>query len=132
MYEKPALICEEFVPNEYVAACYDYTAQFYCDYGSNGSKDPQTGNLHGSPCAITKVDIQGQKATGTETGAKEGNPIFDINLFNFDLSTAHVNDMIGNVEWWSRDPNGTGNYYHKGSGKITSEVLQDPTRPNHS
>lgn len=32
-YQKPMLISEEFIPNEYVAACYNFKALFHCHYG---------------------------------------------------------------------------------------------------
>ncbi len=34
-YQKPMLISEEFIPNEYVAACYNFKALFHCHYGEN-------------------------------------------------------------------------------------------------
>ncbi len=44
-YQKPMLISEEFIPNEYVAACYNFKALFHCHYGENNT------NNHGEPCA---------------------------------------------------------------------------------
>ena len=52
-YQKPMLISEEFIPNEYVAACYNFKALFHCHYGENNT------NNHGEPCATTYVDING-------------------------------------------------------------------------
>lgn len=48
-YQKPMLISEEFIPNEYVAACYNFKALFHCHYGENNT------NNHGEPCATTYV-----------------------------------------------------------------------------
>ena len=73
-YQKPMLISEEFIPNEYVAACYNFKALFHCHYGENNT------NNHGEPCATTYVDINGIHATGHEgTIEKWGIPILNIN-----------------------------------------------------
>lgn len=45
-YQKPMLISEEFIPNEYVAACYNFKALFHCHYGENNT------NNHGKPHAL--------------------------------------------------------------------------------
>lgn len=45
-YQKPMLISEEFIPNEYVAACYNFKALFHCHYGENNT------NNHGEPHAL--------------------------------------------------------------------------------
>ena len=50
-YQKPMLISEEFIPNEYVAACYNFKALFHCHYGENNT------NNHGKPCATTYVSL---------------------------------------------------------------------------
>ena len=72
-YQKPMLISEEFIPNEYVAACYNFKALFHCHYGENNT------NNHGKPCATTYVDINGIHATGHEgTIEKWGIPILNI------------------------------------------------------
>lgn len=125
----PKTVIEEFTPNEYVASCYDYTAEFYCTLG----KDHQQG--HGDPCAVTKAEIKGNyNAIGEETGNKTGNPIYDVKLFGIDLDNPSigVGTTIPYVTWTSEDPRGTGTYYHKGPGKFTSKVTQIPGRPNHS
>mgnify|MGYP007050111298 CR=1 FL=1 len=38
-YQKPMLISEEFIPNEYVAACYNFKALFHCHYGENNTNN---------------------------------------------------------------------------------------------
>lgn len=82
-YQKPMLISEEFIPNEYVAACYNFKALFHCHYGENNT------NNHGEPCATTYVDINGIHATGHEgTIEKWGIPILNIDWNGFDLSDA--------------------------------------------
>lgn len=125
----PKTVIEEFTPNEYIASCYDYTAEFYCTLGKNQQQG------HGTPCAVTKAEIKGNyNAIGQETGNKTGNPIYDVNLhgFNLDNPNIGVGTTIPYVTWTSEDPNGTGTYYHKGDGKFTSKVTQIPGRPNHS
>lgn len=123
------LVSEEFVPQTYVAACYDYNAIFRCYKGENGI------DYHGDPCATTIVEIKGVNATGHESGAKVSVSIYDIDLNDFDLEGENVGvgTIIPNIEWKSEDTvNKTGVYSHYGTGEITSAVLQDPNRPNHS
>lgn len=71
-YQKPMLISEEFIPNEYVAACYNFKALFHCHYGENNT------NNHGEPCATTYVDINGIHATGHEGTIENGVYLFSI------------------------------------------------------
>ncbi len=128
-YVKPILNSEEFVPQSYVAACYDYNAIFRCYKGEKGI------DWHGAPCATTIVEIKGVNATGHESGAKTEVTIYDINLNDFDLSDENVGvgTILPKIEWKSKDTvDGTGEYSHYGTGEITSAVLQDSTRPNHS
>lgn len=95
-YQKPMLISEEFIPNEYVAACYNFKALFHCHYGENNT------NNHGKPCATTYVDINGIHATGHEgTIEKWGIPILNIDWNGFDLSDAKVGDKIRGIKWTS-------------------------------
>src|SRR5699024_7884164 len=95
-YQKPMLISEEFIPNEYVAACYNFKALFHCHYGENNT------NNHGEPCATTYVDINGIHATGHEgTIEKWGIPILNIDWNGFDLSDAKVGDKIRGIKWTS-------------------------------
>ena len=71
---------EVFIPQEYVASCYDYDALFYCEKGKKG----QDG--HGAPCATTTVEVRGAQAQGWETGNKTGNSISNIDLNGFNLN----------------------------------------------
>lgn len=127
-YQKPMLISEEFILNEYVAACYNFKALFHCHYGENNT------NNHGEPCATTYVDINGIHATGHEgTIEKWGIPILNIDWNGFDLSDAKVGDKIRGIKWTSYDTvNNTGEYNHQGWGEIRSAVEEIPGRPNHS
>ena len=79
-YIKPILESEVFIPQEYVASCYDYDALFYCEKGKKG----QDG--HGAPCATTTVEVRGAQAQGWETGNKTGNSISNIDLNGFNLN----------------------------------------------
>lgn len=127
-YIKPILNSEAFVPCEYIAACYDFTAIFKCYKGQNNL------DWHGAPCATTYVEIKGVNSTGHESGSKVSVKIFDIDYNGFNLSgnNVGVGTTIPNLEWKSTDTvDGTGTYQHYGTGEITSQVLQDPTRPNH-
>ena len=126
-YIKPILESEVFIPQEYVASCYDYDALFYCEKGKKG----QDG--HGAPCATTTVEVRGAQAQGWETGNKTGNSISNIDLNGFNLNEElSIGTVIPSVKWISVDPNGTGTYYHSGSRKITSKITQIIGRPNHS
>ena len=131
-YVKPLMQSEAFVPDEYVAACYNYTAEFYCRLGQQGSSDWNGGN-HGNPCSTTIVDINGNfDMTGHETGIKEHINIYNINFCDgFELYPGmEKGTRIPCVTWQSRDGGVT--YYHEGTGKITSAVAEIPGRPNHS
>lgn len=130
-YVKPLMESEAFVPNEYVAVCYNYTAEFYCSYGESSSNDPH-GMPHGEPCAVTKVEINGNfDMTGHETGGKEYITISSISFCDgFELSPdMQKGTRIPCVNWTSYDD---GTYYHHGTGLITSAVAEIPGRPNHS
>lgn len=134
-YVKPLMQSEAFVPDEYVAACYNYTAEFYCSYGEKypgkGSYDSH-GMQHGNPCAVTKVEINGNfDMTGHETGGKEYITISSISFCDgFELSPdMQKGTYIPCVNWTSYDD---GTYYHHGTGRITSAVEEIPGRPNHS
>lgn len=128
-YVKPELHVEEFTPNEYIAACFDYEAMFHCEYGENKQ------NGHGAPCANTTVSAKGVNITGHEdvkTG-KGSVTIYSVSLSADQLAGAKVNDKFYNITWKSYDSvNYTGEYSHKGWCEITSEVEQITGRPNHS
>lgn len=138
-YVKPLMQSEAFVPDEYVAACYNYTADFFCELGENyigegypSSSFDENGLQHGKPCSVTKVEINGNfDMTGHETGGKEYITISSISFCDgFQLSTdMKVGTFIPCVSWISVDD---AEYHHHGTGRITSAVAEIPGRPNHS
>lgn len=120
---------EGFIPNEYVASCYTYSAELYCSKGKEGKEN------HAAPCALTyATKISGSDGEGHEsTAEKWGITIDQVDVKGFDFSKAGMGDIIPSVTWRSYDSvHSTGYYYHTGSGKITSAVLIDASRPNHS
>lgn len=131
-YVKPQMESEAFIPDEYVAACYEFDAMFYCSYGEayphEGSWE---GSLqHGSPCAETTVHIDGNyRITGWEKDKPVQIDRGSVDLNGFDLTTAHEGSIIPFVEWTSFDKD---TYHHHGRGVITSEIETIPGRPNHS
>ncbi len=128
-YVKPLMQSEAFVPDEYVAACYEFDAMFYCDLGLAGSSE-SNGLQHGNPCAHTTVHIDGNyRITGWEDNKPVQIDRGSVDLNGFDLTTAREGSVIPFVEWTSFDDD---TYHHHGKGVITSEIEEIPGRPNHS
>ena len=132
-YVKPLMQSEAFVPDEYVAACYEFDAMFYCDLGAAypGEDSYESNGLrHGSPCAHTTVHIDGNYRI---TGKEDNKPVQidrgSVDLNGFDLTTARKGSVIPFVEWTSFDDY---RYHHHGYGEILSEIETIPGRPNHS
>lgn len=128
-YVKPEMHVEEFTPNEYIAACFDYEAMFHCYYGEKKQ------NGHGAPCANVTVSAKGQNITGNEDAStgKGKVTIYNVSLGTKQLEDAKVGDKFNNITWKSYDSvNFTGEYSHTGWCEITGEVAQIPGRPNHS
>lgn len=130
-YVIPKMECEEFTPNEYVAACYSlycevsgealqYTGDvwFNKDVTWNGNPVKHDGMLHGRPCAE-------KSSYNTSTGT------FYENGKASEIDSVNVTDTKGTygyyATWGSNDINGTGHYRHYGWA-----VLDDENRPNHS
>lgn len=127
LYVKPVMECEAFVPNEFIAVCYNYEAMFHCSLGENHQES------HGDPCANTYVEILDGVATGHESGSKWSVQIYDINFGGYDISEAEKGDIIRNIKWTSDDTvNHTGTYYHRGWCEITSQVAISQNNPNAS
>ncbi len=152
-YVKPKLNSEAFVPQSYVAACYDYTAMLYCSapgsskvYTNDGTEVGWgfDGLQHGGPCASGSiVEIRGN---GTNQG-KENLTGYSITNFKLGQAATQTESFTneynigskaetlikGNYyrcSWCSSD--GANTYYHVGVLKITSEVEEITGRPNHS
>lgn len=136
---EPQIQVQEFVANEYVAACITGTIQ--CVYpGKRGAKgdngvyndyhgDPggwykdESGKLHGMCGYDATISFNGDEGSGFErdNGVIQRNrPIYNINGYE---QKAGKYD----VTWNSTDGNDT--YTHKGRLIITNV---DDTRPNHS
>lgn len=132
-YVKPSMESEAFVPQTYVAACYEFDAMFYCSLGSKypgGGSYESNGLQHGSPCAETTVHIDGNyRISGWEHNKPVQIDRGSVDLNGFDLTTARAGDRIPFVEWTSFDD---ATYHHHGYGLITSEIEELPGRPNHS
>lgn len=149
MYEMPRAFEEEFVANEYIAACYDYHAELYCaipgksmNYVNDGTqtrKEYDTwGVWHGGPCTSNNsCDITG--STGMENATKH--KITNVKIGETTKLNASVNRNIGSIPstltdgyykaTWENDDDSGNHYMHYGIAQISS-VLQDPNRPNHS
>lgn len=132
LYERPAMAFERFVPNEYCDNCYMYEAELICELGQNMQYDTIGGGQHGAPCADTHFHVNGK--TGEETGDKDGNPIYAINVPNISEDNK-IGDIIRDCTWKSDDPTpgvSIKTYYHQGYAIIQSKVEILPGRPKHS
>ena len=127
-YVKPVMECEAFVPNEYIANCYNYTGIFHCKYGEDRVND------HGYPCSRVEVTILDGEATGHEAGQEKANVwIYGVDYGRNDISQAENGDILQDISWWSDDiVNHTGKYHHEGWAEITSQVAISPSKPNAS
>ena len=138
-YVAPAMECEKFEANEYVAACITGTIQ--CVYpgtskakGDNGVYDDYNGEqsgwyrdsqgmLHGLCGYDATITFNGSSASGYEVnnGSTDYNrPIYSISGYSEAEGTYYVT-------WKSND--GSAEYSHKGRLIITNV---DSNRPNHS
>ena len=131
-WESPKTCYQEFAPQEYVAYCYMFDAELVCVLGQRMGYDAIGGGQHGAPCADTHFHVNGK--TGEETGDKDGNPIYAINVPGISEEN-NVGDIIRNCTWQSDDPTpnvSIKTYYHNGYAVIQSKVEILPGRPNHS
>ena len=125
-YVAPAMECEKFEANEYVAACYT----LYCEVSKNGNawfrKSVSWGNttveadglLHGAPCG-----------SGTSYNASTGKFMeYGKEVSAYDITDVDDNNDLGDesckVTWKSYDGS---EYTHYGYAKN-----DQPNRPNHS
>ena len=146
----PHVEVQEFVANEYVAACYDYQAELYCaipgdnlNYVNDGTKTgigPRDGLHHGGPCTTNNsCNVKGH--TGMENST--GHAITNVKIGEAASSglRTYVTSSIGSqpselkdgyykATWTNYDDAGL-EYYHYGIAKVSS-VIQVPGRPNHS
>lgn len=127
-YVKPLMESEAFVPNEYVANCYNYTGIFYCELGEKRQDN------HGYPCSRVEVTILDGEATGHEAGSEKANVwIYDVDYGSNDISQAKKNDILYGISWWSDDiVNHTGKYHHVGRAEILTQVAISSSKPNAS
>lgn len=133
-YEAPALSVERFSPNAYCAGCYNYTGVLKCKYGQKARQTSKTvygeedGYEHGSPCSEITLEADGVNITGKEYG-KDNVSIYNVNVGNFDWSTAANGITVENVSWNSVYGY---TYTHIGTLTFTSKAEQIEGRPNHS
>lgn len=151
-YESPVALEEKFIANEYVAACYDYTAKLhcaipgqsvnYCDDGTGNGIDYK-GLWHGSPCDVSSsFKVIGTTGYGaTETGNKQGNGITEIKIGASvsNIKGVYVNSNIGQntkmengyykATWVSYE--NTTKYEHYGIAEVSGAQTK-PGHPNHS
>lgn len=147
-YVKPLLNSEEFVPQTYVAACYDFTAHLMCAIPGTSESQVNDGtdarNNHGLCANEAVVDIKG--STGYEvsngkinysrpiSGLTIGAEIVDGGSFSSDIgsNSGLENGKNYYAKWTSTDnENHTGSYSHYGQAYVTG-VMEIPGRPNHS
>lgn len=144
-WEDPTIVVENFVPNEYVAACITGTIQ--CVYpgtqwekGDNGVYDDYNGQqsgwytdsekkLHGICGNNATISFNGDTLSGFEFigGVAQSNrPIYSISGYNQENGTGTYY-----VTWTSEDRTGSTPmvYHHKGR-LIVTDI--DENRPNHS
>lgn len=127
-YISPVMECETFIPNEYIANCYNYEGIFHCYDGELNQ------NNHGYPCSKVEVKIVDGNATGHEAGSEKANVwIYNVNYGRNDISQAQKGDILYGISWSSDDiVNHTGKYNHKGWAEITSQVAISSSKPNAS
>ncbi|MDD6212486.1 MAG: hypothetical protein PUB22_05015 [Clostridiales bacterium] len=142
VWVEPNIAVQQFMANEYVAACVVGIIQ--CVYpgnckskGDNGRYDDYNGNqtgwykdeegkLHGICGYNALITFNGDTASGFEAvyGVTQfDRPIYDISGYEEEVGTYY------NVTWTSKDTRANTEYHHKGRLMITDI---DKTRPNHS
>lgn len=138
-YVVPRMECEEFTPNEYVAACVQGTIQ--CVYPGDGKTNGDTGrydDYNGKASGIYKdsmgmwhglcgydapISFSSETGSGYETNngtIQKSRPISNITGYSLSSGTYY------NVTWKSTD--GNGNYSHKGRLIITNIDNNHPNR----
>lgn len=134
-WEKPVMCCEEFVANEYVAACIEGWIE--CGYPGNGKtngnptifddyngqetgwwyEDTNRKLPHGACGEKTKVIFSDTDASSTET---TGRAIY--NITGYEAKPGEYNNCSWNSYYGAE-------YHHKGRIVVT---LVDDKHPNHS
>lgn len=149
VYESPRACAEMFMPNEYVAACYDYKAELYCaipgrsmsyvNDGKNTQQGPLDGHDHGGPCTSNNsCNIAGSTGMENSTGhaisnIKIGQRVSGLGSrvsVNIGSLSGELTDGYYKASWTNYDDAGL-DYNHYGIAQV-SGVLSDPSRPNHS
>lgn len=130
MWEEPSIQVQEFMPNEYVAACW-YIA---CDYGQGekGHYDPR-GEYHdayadGTGCGHAENQVIRERTKGVFTIREEDGFGEDYNMqmtrnndwsnLQWSLSDVKVNETI----YWTTTGSDGRVWYHKGQVETTSNV----------
>lgn len=149
IYESPKAYVEMFTPNEYMAACYNYTAELYCaipgrfmNYVNDGEdiqKGPLDGHDHGGPCTSNNsCDIAGSSGMETSTGHPISNIRIGQRVSGLESKvTANIGSLSGELTAgyykasWTNYDDARLRYKHYGIAQV-SGVLSDPSRPNHS
>ena len=135
-YNKPMLISEEFVPQEYVAVCYELA----CDYGKSdkatynpyhSDDDGHRKQTDGKGCGWASNQSIQTNAEGVIIGVSELNsPIQNAGIlkcnFNPDITGQNIKDLNGQKVTWTSAFN---NYifYHEGTVTMIKQGS-----PNHS
>ena len=132
-YERPVMAFERFVPNEFVANCFTYTANLVCTYGqwhkdyhktNTGATNPNNGCYgqedhmhHGAACAESTVTVTLRNGvltlSGTEGADKTNVKLESVNIPGVE-DVDHVGQTFSSCYWES-----AGNYKHKGNGEVT-------------
>ena len=149
-YVKPVLNSETFVPQTYVAACYDFTAHLICAIPGRSAYNVNDGtttrNDHGLCANEAVVNIKGSTGYEVEDGMINTNrPISGLTIgaeiaagtttgfsSNIGSNSGLENGKYYRAKWTSTDnENHTGSYSHYGRAYVTG-VIEIPGRPNHS
>lgn len=151
MWTNPVAVVEQFVSNEYISACYDYTVSLSCAipgrYSSHVHDGTEARNNHGICANTATFDVSGSRGFEVTDGSVNHlRPISNIVLgTKIDANTTtgfstNIGDRAVQLEngcyyratWTSTDlENNTGNYNHYGLAYVTG-AYADPNRPNHS
>lgn len=143
---------QTFVPQEYVAACFEYEAELNCDFGSFHKENtasnhrgtgcwPTSGTFaghHGAPCADSYVRVVVQNGVATYSGYESRqsstthtfNPLTNVYIPN--IETLQLNSIIEGATWGSYDEDNHTGVNHKGNGRVTSWKMTWTGHPNHS
>ncbi|MGN0313321.1 MAG: hypothetical protein ACI4EG_00870 [Fusicatenibacter sp.] len=134
-WEEPQILVQEFIANEYIAACVVGNIQCALPGRSSTEQDdgttpiytePKTHLQHGLCGETAPISFDSDTASGYEVinGVKQTNrPIYDISGYTLEPGT------YLNVTWKSTDNGGKDEYSHTGRLVITNI---DENRPNHS